>query len=207
MVKAIGICPRSRPPKATICLGSMPNGRSPFSLTVWDSAIQMLNSMVIMGVAGCGKSSLAAAIARDHGLALVEGDERHPEANVDKMRRGIPLTDADREGWLASLADELAASPQGLVVTCSALRRAYRERLRAAAPGLRFVYLEISRDDAKARVAARPGHFFTADMVDSQFATLEPPLGEAGVLRVDATAPPQAQRAQVAAWLQPEQTS
>jgi gluconokinase len=161
--------------------------------------------MVIMGVAGCGKSSLGAAIAHDHGLPLLEGDERHSAANLDKMRRGIPLTDADRQGWLATLADELALRPAGLVVTCSALRRAYRDQLRAAAPGLRFVFLEISRDEAKRRVGARPGHFFTADMVDSQFATLEAPLGEAGVLRVDATASPDAQRAQVAAWLNSEE--
>lgn len=167
----------------------------------------MVNSMVIMGVAGCGKSSLGAAVARGLGMTLLEGDERHPAANLDKMRRGIPLTDADRQGWLATLAGELAAHPQGLVVTCSALRRVYREQLRAAAPGLRFVYLEIDREAAKQRVAARPGHFFTADMVDSQFATLEPPLGEPGVLRIDATEPPATQRARVAAWLQEEQTS
>lgn len=164
----------------------------------------MTDSMVIMGVAGCGKSSLAAAIARDHGLALLEGDERHSEASLAKMRRGIPLTDADRDGWLATLAGELAAQPQGLVVTCSALRRAYRERLRQAAPGLRFVFLDIGLEAAKARVAARADHFFSAGMVDSQFATLESPAGEPGVLRVDATEPIDTLRARVAAWLQEE---
>lgn len=163
--------------------------------------------MVIMGVAGCGKSSLGACIARDHGMTLLEGDERHSPASLDKMRRGIPLTDADREGWLATLAGELAAAPQGLVVTCSALRRTYRDRLRAAAPGLRFVFLDISREEARARVAARPGHFFSADMVDSQFATLESPVGEPGVLRVEATALPASQRAQVSTWLAEERSS
>lgn len=162
--------------------------------------------MVIMGVAGCGKSSLGAAIARDHGLALLEGDERHSEASLDKMRRGVPLTDADREGWLTTLADELAARPQGLVVNCSALRRAYRERLRRAAPGLLFVFLEISPLAAKARVAARSDHFFSAAMVDSQFATLESPVGEPRVLRVDATDPLDTLRAEVTRWLQPETT-
>jgi len=166
----------------------------------------MTGSMVIMGVAGCGKSSLGAAIARDHGLALLEGDERHSAASLDKMRRGVPLTDADREGWLATLADELAAQPQGLVVTCSALRRAYRERLRRAAPGLAIVFLEIGLLAAKARVAARSDHFFSAAMVDSQFATLESPVGEPRVLRVDATEPLDTLRAEVTRWLQSEST-
>jgi gluconokinase len=161
----------------------------------------MTGSMVIMGVAGCGKSSLGAAIARDHGLTLLEGDQRHSEASLDKMRRGVPLTDADREGWLTTLAGELSARPLGLVVTCSALRRAYRDRLRQAAPALGFVFLDIGPDAAKARVAVRPGHFFTAGMVASQFATLESPVGEPRVLRLDATEPMATLCAQVAAWL------
>jgi gluconokinase len=166
----------------------------------------MIGSMVVMGVAGCGKSSLGAAIANDHGLAMLEGDERHSAANLDKMRRGVPLTDADREGWLATLAHELALRPQGLVVTCSALRRAYRERLRGAAPGLLFVFLEINPLAAKARVAARSDHFFSAAMVDSQFATLESPVGEPRVLRVDAAEPLETLRAEVTRWLQSETT-
>ena len=178
----------------------------PFYLTYLDSAIQMTDSIVIMGVAGCGKSSLGAAIARDHGLALLEGDQRHSEASLDKMRRGVPLTDADREGWLTTLAGELGARPQGLVVTCSALRRAYRERLRRDAPRLLFVFLEISPLAAKARVAVRCGHFFSAAMVDSQFATLESPVGEPCVLRLDATEPLDTLRAEVTRWLQPETT-
>jgi gluconokinase len=166
----------------------------------------MTDSMVIMGVAGCGKSSLGAAIARDHGLALLEGDERHSAASLDKMRKGVPLTDSDREGWLTALAEELAAQPQGLVVTCSALRRSYRERLRQAAPGLLFVFLEVSPQAAKARVAARSDHFFSVAMVDSQFATLESPVGEPGVLRVNGAESLETLRAQVTRWLQPEAT-
>ena len=99
--------------------------------------------MVVMGVAGCGKSSLGAALARAEGALLIEGDEHHSAANLEKMRRGIPLSDADRQGWLDALAAELRARPHGAVLTCSALKRAYRERLRAAAPGLRFVFMEI----------------------------------------------------------------
>jgi len=91
------------------------------------------------------------------------------------------------------------------VLTCSALKRRYRDRLRAAAPGLRFVFMEIDRDDALARVAARSAHFFSASLVDSQFEALESPVGEPGVLRVDATAPVPQLQAQVSAWLHSEE--
>lgn len=161
----------------------------------------MTESVVIMGVAGCGKSSLGAALAQSLNLSLLEGDDRHSAASRDKMRQGIALTDADRAGWLDELASELRARPAGLVLTCSALRRAYRERLRLAAPGLRFIYLEISRDEALARVAARSSHFFNASLVDSQFATLEPPLGEPGVLRLDASAALPLLQSDATAWL------
>jgi len=158
--------------------------------------------LVMMGVAGCGKSSLAATVARDHALPVIEGDDFHSEASRDKMRAGIALTDADREGWLDLLAQQMAQCPQGVVLTCSALKRAYRDRLRAAAPGLRFVFLDIPPDEARTRVAARAGtHFFSLSLVDSQFATLESPTGEAGVLRVDARAPLAELRRQVADWL------
>jgi gluconokinase len=158
--------------------------------------------LVMMGVAGCGKSSLAAAVAHDHALPVIEGDDFHSESSRDKMRAGIAMTDADRQGWLDLLAQQMALCPQGVVLTCSALKRAYRERLRAAAPGLRFVFLDIPREEARARVAARAGtHFFSLSLVDSQFATLESPAGEAGVLRVDAREPLPALRRQVADWL------
>ena len=154
-----------------------------------------------MGVAGCGKSSLAAAVAAAEGAPLVEGDDFHGPANRDKMSRGIALTDADRDDWLAALAVQLRDAPQGIVLTCSALKRSYRERLRSATPGLRFVFLDIDRDAALARVAGRNAHFFSASLVDSQFATLESPIGEPGVLRVDATAAPAQLQAEVSAWL------
>lgn len=162
----------------------------------------MTGSVVIMGVAGCGKSSLGAAVARALGLSLLEGDDRHSATSREKMRQGIALTDADRAGWLDELAKELRARPQGLVLTCSALRRAYRDQLRSALPGLRFVYLEISRDEALARVAARSSHFFSASLVDSQFATLEPPLGEPGVLRLDASLALPRLESEATVWLQ-----
>lgn len=155
-----------------------------------------------MGVAGCGKSSLGAAVAAATGLPLIEGDDFHSAANRHKMATGTALTDADRDGWLDALAAALARHPAGAVLTCSALKRHYRDRLRAAAPGLRFVFLAIERDESERRVAARAGtHFFNRALVASQFEALESPLGEAGVLAVDATEPLDTLRAQVTCWL------
>jgi gluconokinase len=158
--------------------------------------------IVFMGVSGCGKSSLAAAVSAALALPIVEGDDYHGAGNRDKMRRGIALTDADRGQWLDTLAGVLAAHPNGVVLTCSALKRAYRERLRAAAPQLRFVFMDLTQDEAQRRVQARAAnHFFPPGLVASQFATLESPLGEAGVLRLDATRPLDELRDAVTGWL------
>lgn len=165
----------------------------------------MSKYIVVMGVAGCGKSSLGAALARAEALPLVEGDDFHSAANRAKMSQGIALTDADREGWLDILGQQLQAHPLGLVLTCSALKRSYRDRLRKAQPGLRFVFMDIGRDDAQTRVTARSAtHFFSTSLVDSQFATLESPIGEPGVLRVDALLPLAQLQAQASAWLNNE---
>lgn len=162
----------------------------------------MDHPVVVMGVAGCGKSTLGAALAQAEGARLIEGDEHHSTANLDKMQRGIALTDADRAGWLDALAAELRAHPRDAVLTCSALKRAYRDRLRAAAPGLRFVFMEIDRAAARARIEARrDSHFFSPALIDSQFDALESPVGEPGVLRVDAQAPLAQLRTEVSAWL------
>ncbi|OOG87164.1 gluconokinase [Hydrogenophaga sp. A37] len=160
-----------------------------------------------MGVSGCGKSSLGAAVAEAEGLPLIEGDDHHSEQSRTKMSQGIALTDEDRDGWLASLGEHLRAAPHGAVLTCSALKRKYRDHLRAAAPGLRFVFLDLTREEAQARVSSRSAHFFSASLVDSQFAALESPVGEPGVLRVDATHAPQVLQAQVGAWLRAERTA
>jgi gluconokinase len=141
-----------------------------------------------MGVAGCGKSSLGTVMANALGMPLVEGDHFHSHENRRKMTGGIALTDADRDNWLSALAMQLQQHPEGMVLTCSALKSAYRNRLRKASAQLRFVFMDIPKADAIARVAARSGtHFFSPSLIDSQFATLELPTGEAGVLRVDAT--------------------
>lgn len=154
-----------------------------------------------MGVAGCGKSSLGQAVAGGLGWRLIEGDDYHAPDSVRKMREGIALTDADREGWLDRLGQLMAQEPGGVVLTCSALRRAYRDRLRAAVPGLRFAFMAIEPATARERVAARPGHIFPPSLVASQFQTLEDPGAEAGVLRVDATAPLETLCAEVIRWL------
>ena len=143
--------------------------------------------LVVMGVSGCGKSQAGLKIAQGLGVPLVEGDDFHPAANIAKMRRGEPPTDADRAGWLGRLGEELAARPAGAVLACSALKRAYRERLRAAVPGLRFVHLALTQAEALARVTGRTDHFYPPSLVASQFEALEDPAAEPGVLAVDAT--------------------
>ncbi len=166
-----------------------------------------MSSIVVMGVAGCGKSSLGAVLADTEALPLIEGDDFHSAANRSKMAEGTPLTDADRDGWLDTLAAELARHPAGAVLTCSALKRRYRDRLRSAVPGLGFVYLAITPDEAALRVAARAGtHFFHRSLVASQFEALEPPLDEPRVLRLDATLPTALLQIQVAVWLHGQPT-
>ncbi|MBB1076238.1 gluconokinase [Rhodoferax sp. 4810] len=168
----------------------------------------MSHAMVIMGVAGCGKSSLGSAVAQALQLPLVEGDDFHSPESRQKMSQGVPLTDDDRAGWLDRLAEQLRQHPDGLVLTCSALKQTYRERLRSAAPGLRFAFLQISRADAQARVGSRGGaHFFSTSLVDSQFATLQVPSGEPGVLTLDATASLAQLQAEVAAWMTQKELS
>jgi gluconokinase len=165
----------------------------------------MQASLVVMGVSGCGKSSLAAALAGTLQRPFIEGDAHHSEANLAKMRQGTALTDSDRAGWLSALADALRASGPA-VLTCSALKRVYRDQLRAASPGLRFVFMDIGPDEALRRVESRgAAHFFSTSLVDNQFATLERPDGEPGVLRVDAAAPLPQLQAEVVDWIQREE--
>ena len=154
-----------------------------------------------MGVAGSGKSTLAAALAERLSWPMIEGDDFHSDENKARMRAGVPLTDADREGWLHSLGRELQRHPDGSVLTCSALKRKYRDLLRAASPGLAFVFLDISEDEALWRVRDRGQHFFPPELLQSQFAALEPPLDEPGVLRLDAGLPLKALVDQTAEWI------
>lgn len=161
-----------------------------------------LQALVFMGVSGCGKSSAARACADALGWPMLEGDSYHSPANVAKMHAGTALTDADRSGWLDRLAGLLAdAAAPGLVLTCSALRKRYRDQLRRAQPQLGFVFLHLDEKEALARVQMRPGHFFSPALVADQFATLESPEGEANVLTVDATASIAEIVAQTVGWL------
>ena len=149
---------------------------------------ERLTKIVVMGVAACGKTSVGVALAALSGMAFVDGDGLHPARNVAKMAGGQPLTDEDRAPWLdrvgAVLADR-AAHPAGVVVACSALRRLYRDRIRAAAgPGLAFVFLDISIAEARRRIALRANHFMPPALVDSQFATLERPFREPDVVTI-----------------------
>ena len=156
-----------------------------------------------MGVAGCGKSTLARLVAQALSLPFIEGDQFHPPENIRKMTEGIALEDADRQGWLARLGAELQNHSHGAVLSCSALKLAYRERLRAAAPGLRFIHLDVALDLANQRVAARSAqHLFPTSLVASQFAALEDPGGEARVLQLDAALPPEQLTAASLAWIQ-----
>ncbi len=144
-----------------------------------------------MGVSGSGKSSVGAKLAQRLGIAFVDGDDLHPPANVAKMSRGEPLTDADRGPWRDRVGAALAgggATRAGLVVACSALRRSYRDRIRATAAEAEpvFVFLDISVAEARKRLSRRPGHFMPVSLVESQFDTLErPPPDETDVLRVE----------------------
>ncbi len=157
--------------------------------------------VVVMGVAGSGKSAVGGQIAQQLGLPLIEGDEFHPPHNIEKMRQGLPLDDQDRAGWLDRLGRELLRHPGGAVLACSALKRAYRDILRAAVPDLYFVHLELSQGQALQRVAARGGHFYPPSLVASQFDALEDPRSEPRVLVVDAGLPVEQVALQAANWL------
>ncbi|MEK8048141.1 gluconokinase [Ideonella margarita] len=163
-----------------------------------------MKALVVMGVSGCGKSSLGAELAQRLAWTLVEGDDFHPPSNMAKMQAGQALNDADRASWLATLGGQLAAHPNGVVLTCSSLKRAYREQLRSACAGLGFVHLQLTPDEARQRVAARPGHPFPPSLVDSQFAALEDPAGEPRVLSLSATRPLIDLAADTQAWIQQE---
>lgn len=141
---------------------------------------------VVMGVSGCGKSAVGARLAAALGAPFVEGDDYHSPENVARMSAGIALTDADRQGWLEALRGEIAhAGSRGIVLSCSSLKRAYRDILREGGelPGqVRFVHLAGARGLLEARMRSRPGHYMPASLLDSQLRTLEPlEADEAGI--------------------------
>jgi gluconokinase len=145
--------------------------------------------LVVMGVSGAGKSTIAGLLAQRLGWSFEEGDTLHPPANVAKMAAGIPLTDDDRWPWLAKVADwidgRLDMGENG-IITCSALKRSYRNVVNRRGSGVEFVYLAVDRTELGERVEHRPGHFMPASLLDSQLATLEPPAQSEPAIRVDA---------------------
>ena len=160
---------------------------SPTSDDTADTAATL--RLIVMGVAGSGKTTIGLRLADVLDVEYVEADDAHPPANIEKMAAGVPLTDADRRPWLETLAQQLSARTE-VVVSCSALKRSSRDLLRRAGD-VTFVYLELTPAVAVHRTGDRAGHFMGPDMVTSQFDALEPPAGdETDVVTVDATATP-----------------
>lgn len=145
--------------------------------------------LVVMGVSGVGKTTVGERLAAHLGWALLDADDLHPPANVAKMRGGHPLTDADRWPWLDAVGawiDCRLAEGRSAVVACSALKRAYRDRLRAGRPTVRIVYLEAAQAAIEQRLAGRTGHYWPASLLPTQFAALEPPAADEDAIVVDA---------------------
>ncbi len=157
-----------------------------------------MTALVLMGVAGCGKSSVGAALSALLAIPYIDGDDLHPAANVAKMAAGTPLTDADRWPWLDACTQTLAQG--NVILGCSALKRAYRDRLRGAG-GLTFIHLSGPRDLIAARMAQRAGHYMPLSLLDSQFAALEPPSPDEQALTVSIDQPTAAIAAAIAAQL------
>lgn len=149
-------------------------------------------ALIVMGVSGSGKTTIATALAQRLGWRYEDGDAFHPKANVEKMSHGHPLTDADRWPWLEAIADEIEGQRTAghpLVVACSALRRVYRDRLTRGRDDVRIVFLEGTKALIQSRIDARKGHFMPPALLDSQFATLEVPGEDEHALRVSIDAP------------------
>jgi carbohydrate kinase (thermoresistant glucokinase family) len=143
--------------------------------------------VIVAGVSGSGKTTVGALLAGRLHWQFADADQFHPPANIDKMRAGIPLTDADRLPWLRAIAawmDERIAKGEPAVVTCSALKRAYRDLLLDGRPEARMVFLSVDREALIRRLAARHGHFFPEKLLDSQLAALEPPQPDERVATV-----------------------
>ena len=159
--------------------------------------------VVVMGVAGCGKTLVAAQLAERLGLPLLEGDDLHPDSDIEKVRRGAALDAHDREDWTGRVAEALRAQPGGAVLVWPALRRAERDALRAAVPALRFAYLALSPHQAMERAAARTDQFYPPSHVGRQFEALEPPRDEPGVQVLDGTEHVDRLVEQALRWLAP----
>jgi len=160
--------------------------------------------VVVMGVAGCGKTTVGRLLARQLQAEFLEGDDLHPPRNVERMAAGIPLTDSDRRDWLQALTEQLAdarAARYPLVVSCSALKRSYRDVLRRASPALVFVHVHGTPALLGARLHARTDHFMPPSMLESQLATLEPPGADERAVTLDAALPAADIATAAVAWI------
>jgi gluconokinase len=145
---------------------------------------------VVMGVSGVGKTTIATAVAERLGWAFQEGDALHPAANIEKMKGGQPLSDADRAPWLAQIGywiDAQRATNRSGIITCSALKRRYRDQLRAGRPNVVLVYIAGDQATVERRLADRTGHFMPVNLLASQFAALEPPAAAEAAITVSAS--------------------
>ena len=163
--------------------------------------------VIVAGVSGSGKTTVGAMLAGRLGWRFADADDFHPAANIAKMRAGVPLTDEDRRPWLRALTgwmDELIARDEPAVITCSALKRSYRDLLLGGRPSAQMVFLAVDRQVIAARLAARSGHFFPEKLLGSQFAALEPPQPDERVLCVVPADDPAETVASIIAVLFPE---
>lgn len=145
-----------------------------------------------MGVCGCGKTTIGAALASASNLRFVDADDLHPPQNVEKMARAMPLDDGDREPWLRAVGETISRNPDPIVVGCSALKRQYRDTIRAAAGRpIIFVHLYGTKTVVTERVLSRSGHFMSPQLVDSQFDVLEPPAQDENAISISIDAAPQ----------------
>ena len=147
--------------------------------------------LIVMGVSGCGKSTVGALLGARTGIRFIEGDTLHPARNVALMAAGTPLTDEDRAGWLDDIASRFGAleADAGLIISCSALKRIYRDRLRAACTDLRFIHLHGDKALLEQRLQYRTGHYMPPSLLTSQLQTLEPPSSDEPAITLDIAMP------------------
>ena len=161
-------------------------------------------ALIVMGVSGSGKSTIGEHLAKRLGWPYEDADQFHPASNVAKMSAGHPLTDEDRWPWLNAIAaeiDRVCEADERVVIGCSALKRAYRDRMRAARPDVRFVYLQGSAALISARIAGRHHEYMPASLLQSQFAALEEPTPDEGAVTIEASDSVKAQVAEIVAAL------
>lgn len=175
--------------------GSVPPGRDVSLVTPSRQALAAGRPLVliVMGVSGCGKSTAADAVADRLGWQRLEGDDLHPQSNIDKMSKGIPLTDDDRKPWLDRIATHIRALTQKnktCVITCSSLKKSYRTILSGESQEVCFLYLKGTKEQIAPRLGARKGHFMPTTLLDSQFAVLEEPGQDENMMELDVEASP-----------------